>query len=40
MDLIFSMIVEGVLTDNLGDSVLKSYFMHYELNLGKHHHYF
>lgn len=40
MGLIFSMTVEGTLTENLGDNVLKSCFMHYELNLGKHHDYY
>lgn len=32
MGLILSMIVEGPLTDNLRNSVAKSYFMYYKLN--------
>lgn len=40
MGLILSMIVEGALTDNLGNSVKKSCSIYYELNSAKHHDYF
>lgn len=36
MGLILSMVEEGPLTDNLGNSVAKSCFMYYELNLVKY----